>query len=106
MENAKLLMQAQTDLGLLVGHMAAGEERTKRQIEWYQAQQQQEQQRVQGHHHTHQRQQQQQQQQQQQGCQQRQRSRQKHAYYPESQISSYGPGRNEQDDNRSECVIM
>jgi hypothetical protein len=40
-QNAKLLMQAQSDLGLLATQMGAGEEGTKRQIEWYQHKQQQ-----------------------------------------------------------------
>jgi hypothetical protein len=40
-ENARLLKQAQTDLGLLAGQIAAGEDRTKKQLEWYQQQQQQ-----------------------------------------------------------------
>jgi len=37
-ENARLLMQAQTDLGTLSGQFAAGTEGTKKQIEWYQGQ--------------------------------------------------------------------
>jgi hypothetical protein len=36
MENAKLLMQEQSDLGSFAGQMAAVTEGTKRQIEWYQ----------------------------------------------------------------------
>lgn len=43
-ENAKLLMQAQSDIGLLAGQMAAGAAGTKKQIEWYEQQQQQQQQ--------------------------------------------------------------
>ena len=39
MENARLLMQAQSDLNLLAGQMAASEEGTRRQIEWYKQQQ-------------------------------------------------------------------
>jgi hypothetical protein len=38
-ENAKMLMQAQEDLGLLNGQMAAGEEGTRRQVQLYEAQQ-------------------------------------------------------------------
>lgn len=40
-ENARLLMQAQSDLNLLAVQMAASEEGTRRQIEWYQQQQEQ-----------------------------------------------------------------
>src|SRR5271170_2416109 len=42
-ENARLLKQAQTDLGLLAGQIAAGEDRTKKQLEWYEQQQRQQQ---------------------------------------------------------------
>jgi hypothetical protein len=38
-ENAKLLMQAQEDLGLLNGQMVAGEEGTRKQVQLYEAQQ-------------------------------------------------------------------
>src|SRR5215471_2919594 len=40
-ENARLLMQAQSNIGLLSGQIAAGEEGTRRQLEWYENQQQQ-----------------------------------------------------------------
>lgn len=40
-ENTNLLKQAQNDLGLLIGQMKAGEEGTKKQIEWYEQQAQQ-----------------------------------------------------------------
>ena len=39
-ENARLLMQAQSDLGVLAGQMAAGEAGTRAQLEMYQQQQQ------------------------------------------------------------------
>ena len=101
MENARLLMRAQTDLNLLAGQMTAGEERTKRQIEWHQTQQQQEKQRAQGHDYVHQG---QQRQWQEQGCQEWPQSRQ-HAHYQETQMPTYRSRRGEQDDNRSDCVI-
>jgi hypothetical protein len=41
MENSNLLKQAQGDLGLLIGQVKAGEEGTKKQIEWYEQQAQQ-----------------------------------------------------------------
>jgi hypothetical protein len=44
MENARLLMQAQSNIGVLAGQIAAGAEGTKKQIEWYEQQQQQQQQ--------------------------------------------------------------
>src|SRR5271165_4962058 len=44
MENARLLMQAQSNIGELAGQIAAGTEGTKKQIEWYEQQQQQQQQ--------------------------------------------------------------
>src|ERR1700722_2869759 len=37
-ENARLLMQAQTDIGTLSNQMAAGAEGTKKQVEWYEGQ--------------------------------------------------------------------
>jgi hypothetical protein len=40
-ENASLLMQAQNDLGVLMGQMKAGEEGSKKQVEWYEQQTQQ-----------------------------------------------------------------
>ena len=37
-ENARLLMQAQANIGLLAGQMAASEARSRKQIELYQSQ--------------------------------------------------------------------
>jgi hypothetical protein len=37
-ENARLLMQAQTDINALSGQMAAGAEGTRKQVEWYEGQ--------------------------------------------------------------------
>src|SRR5438552_8245628 len=48
-ENAKLLFQAQSNIGLLGSQMAASEAGTKQQIQWYEMQQQQQQQQQQYH---------------------------------------------------------
>ena len=51
-ENARLLLQAQSNIGLLSGQIAAGEEGTRKQVEWYEKQQQQQQQQQQQHTRT------------------------------------------------------